>query len=63
MIGRELTGCGKSLAFALPIVEQLRKAGNLGSGLTQAIVLAPTRELALQVEKTFEMLKHQSDEF
>lgn len=29
----------------------------------QAIVLAPTRELALQVTQTFEYLKHSQDEF
>lgn len=31
LIGRELTGCGKTLAFVLPVIEQLRKAGTLGS--------------------------------
>lgn len=63
VIGRELTGCGKTLAFALPLVTQLRDSGKLGSGVTQAIILAPTRELALQVEKTFDMLKHSRTEF
>lgn len=47
VIARDLTGSGKTLAFALPIVEYLRKERLLGSRSVQAIVLAPTRELAL----------------
>lgn len=49
IIARDLTGSGKTLAFALPIVERLRQAKMLGTRRIQAIVLAPTRELALQV--------------
>lgn len=49
LIARDLTGSGKTLGFALPIVEYLRKNGCLGKRRLQAIVLAPTRELALQV--------------
>lgn len=49
LIARDLTGSGKTLGFALPIVEYLRKNGFLGKRKLQAIVLAPTRELALQV--------------
>ena len=47
MIARDLTGSGKTLAFCLPMVEYLRKARLLGTRRIQAIVLAPTRELAL----------------
>ena len=45
------TGCGKTLAFVLPIVETLAKAGITSErGRTpRVIVLAPTRELAKQV--------------
>lgn len=63
MIIRDLTGSGKTLAFALPLVENLRKNKNLGKGRIQAIVLAPTRELALQVSKEVTLLKHYDDEF
>lgn len=47
MIARDLTGSGKTLAFCLPMVEYLRKNRLLGTRRIQAIVLAPTRELAL----------------
>ena len=42
-----VTGSGKTFAFALPIVEYLRKNNLFGSGKTQAIFMAPTRELAI----------------
>lgn len=47
LIVRDLTGSGKTLGFSLPLVEWLRKNKTLGSGKIQAMVLAPTRELAL----------------
>ena len=63
MIIRDLTGSGKTLAFALPMVEYFRKNKFFGTGKTQAMVLAPTRELALQVTKEFNTLKHYEGEF
>lgn len=45
MIGQARTGSGKTLAFALPIVERCDPA----TKVVQALVLVPTRELALQV--------------
>lgn len=52
LIGRARTGSGKTLAFALPVVEKLmaRKHKPRSPG---CIVLAPTRELAKQVEREF----------
>lgn len=47
----------------MPIVEYLRKKRLLDSKKIQAIVLAPTRELALQVTQTFQNLKHHANEF
>ena len=49
MIARDLTGSGKTLAFCLPITEYLRKNNFLGQRKIQAIMLCPTRELAIQV--------------
>src|ERR1700751_2676422 len=48
------TGTGKTLAFALPILESLgSKALTPGP---QALILSPTRELALQIHETFLLL-------
>ena len=54
------TGTGKTGAFVLPILQQLLKdaeseGGTLPSG-TRALVLAPTRELAVQIEDTIQGL-------
>jgi superfamily II DNA/RNA helicase len=52
MVGRARTGTGKTLAFVLPIIEQLMATAGqpraYGRGPV-CIVLAPTRELAKQV--------------
>ncbi len=45
LIGQAQTGTGKTAAFALPILHAL----DLGRARVQALVLTPTRELALQV--------------
>lgn len=63
MVARDLTGSGKTFAFGLPIVEYLRKNHLLGTRRPQAIILAPTRELALQVTKEIEKIKHYDREF
>jgi len=47
IIARDLTGSGKTLAFGVPMIEYLRKNKFLKTGKLQAIMLAPTRELAL----------------
>jgi len=63
LIARDLTGSGKTIAFGLPTVEYLRRNKFLGCRKTQAIVLAPTRELAIQVTREIEKLKHYDNEF
>ncbi|HEY3930164.1 MAG TPA: DEAD/DEAH box helicase [Candidatus Koribacter sp.] len=48
------TGTGKTLAFLVPALEMLRETEPCG---IQALVLVPTRELAMQVHGVFEQLK------
>jgi ATP-dependent RNA helicase DeaD len=50
VVGLAQTGTGKTAAFAVPILSQL----DLRQKSPQALVLAPTRELALQVSEAFE---------
>lgn len=50
VIAQAQTGTGKTAAFALPILQQI----NLQTTHTQALILAPTRELAIQVATQFE---------
>ena len=50
VMGLAQTGTGKTAAFALPILSNL----DLKQKTPQALVLAPTRELALQVSEAFE---------
>src|SRR5471030_2942963 len=50
MIGQAQTGTGKTAAFALPILHRIDPAKRE----PQALILAPTRELALQVATAFE---------
>ena len=49
VLARSSTGSGKTLAFAVPIVERLTPGG----GSPNALILAPTRELASQVTEEF----------
>lgn len=59
LIGRAKTGTGKTLAFGIPILERVIKDNKENKLLRQSrrlprvLVLAPTRELAKQVEKEF----------
>lgn len=63
LIARDLTGSGKTLAFALPVVEYLRKKNLFKTGQVQAVMIAPTRELALQISAEVTKLKHSVEEF
>jgi ATP-dependent RNA helicase DeaD len=49
VVGLAQTGTGKTAAFAIPILSKI----DVNSKATQALVLAPTRELALQVAEAF----------
>jgi ATP-dependent RNA helicase RhlE len=48
VVGIAQTGTGKTLAFAIPTLQQISARGK------QALILLPTRELAVQVEETFQ---------
>lgn len=49
VLGRGRTGSGKTLAFLLPIVTRLAQGASARRGAPRALVLAPTRELAAQI--------------
>jgi superfamily II DNA/RNA helicase len=57
VLGRGQTGSGKTLAFGLPMLTRLA-GGRSASRKPRAIVLVPTRELAMQVHDGLEPLAH-----
>lgn len=54
VIGTAQTGTGKTLAFLIPLIELLRREP---SKQASALVLLPTRELAIQVHQQYEDLR------
>jgi ATP-dependent RNA helicase RhlE len=50
VIGVAQTGTGKTLAFAIPVIQRLSRSEG------QCLILVPTRELALQVNETFQKI-------
>ena len=57
--GRDLMGCaqtgtGKTAAFALPMLDRLSAAAPRRKGAIRALILTPTRELALQIGESFD---------
>lgn len=54
VIGQARTGTGKTAAFAIPVLEQLDLS--VKKAKPQALILTPTRELAVQVENEFRRL-------
>ena len=55
LIGQAQTGTGKTAAFSLPLLSRL----DLSSKDTQILVLAPTRELAIQVAEAMQSYARQ----
>ena len=49
VIGIALTGTGKTLAFGIPLLQRIAESKAKGGKFDQALILLPTRELALQV--------------
>ncbi len=56
VLGQARTGTGKTAAFAVPIIERIKHSGK--NTPPRALVLVPTRELAVQVRDEFEKLAH-----
>ena len=55
LLGCAQTGTGKTAAFAIPILQILheeKEAGNTHKGI-KALILTPTRELAIQIDESF----------
>lgn len=68
IVARDLTGSGKTIAFCLPLVERFRKKGYFeqtpgARRKLRTIILAPTRELAVQVTNELKKLRHSSAEY
>ncbi|HDQ39963.1 MAG TPA: DEAD/DEAH box helicase [Desulfonatronum sp.] len=56
ILGLAQTGTGKTAAFVLPILQKLLTLNTPKHGPVKVLVLAPTRELALQIHENFETL-------
>jgi ATP-dependent RNA helicase DeaD len=65
VVGLAQTGTGKTAAFALPVLSKLAELSEINgpSGTTKVLVLAPTRELALQVAEAFTSYAKYMDSF
>ena len=60
VLGLAQTGTGKTAAFALPLLQRMIDADAPVRGPVRVLVLAPTRELALQIHDTFISLGKQT---
>ncbi len=58
LIGCAETGTGKTAAFLLPIMQRLLTQPVAGQAGTRVLILAPTRELAVQIEDEFQGLAY-----
>jgi ATP-dependent RNA helicase RhlE len=64
--GRDVFGCaqtgtGKTAAFALPILQHLLEEARPARRVIRALVLSPTRELAIQIEESFADYAHYTE--
>ena len=67
LLGCAQTGTGKTAAFAIPILQLMHQqkqtnsfqqsTGNRQTRNIQALILTPTRELAIQIEESFELME------
>tara|TARA_Y100000034_G_scaffold134951_1_gene204995 strand:- start:374 stop:1600 length:1227 start_codon:yes stop_codon:yes gene_type:complete len=56
LIGKSKTGSGKTAAFGIPLVDALKHSSRV-----QALILAPTRELAMQISRELEKFGKYTD--
>ncbi|MFD2743617.1 MULTISPECIES: DEAD/DEAH box helicase [Sphingobacterium] len=56
LIGCAQTGTGKTAAFAIPIVQLLSQTKSTSRSSIKALVLAPTRELSIQIGESFALI-------
>lgn len=54
------TGTGKTAAFLLPVIHQIMQNNNASNSI-KALVIVPTRELALQIDRSLEGLSYFTD--
>ncbi len=54
LIGQARTGTGKTLGFGVPLLQRVKSKAEGADGVPQALVVAPTRELAVQVSSDIE---------
>jgi len=63
LLGQAATGTGKTAAFALPLLQRIADPGRSTKGgrrAVRALVLVPTRELAMQVAEALHKYGHQA---
>ncbi len=56
LIGIAQTGTGKTAAFVLPILEKLASGGRASAHVPRVLIVAPTRELAAQIDENVRLL-------
>ncbi len=56
IVGQSCTGSGKTAAFSIPIIEQIKEGG----GGLKSLIVAPTRELCLQITRDIRALARNS---
>jgi ATP-dependent RNA helicase RhlE len=61
ILGLAQTGTGKTAAFALPVLQLLSASAQKGYKHTRALIVTPTRELALQISESFESYGRYTD--
>lgn len=61
ILGLAQTGTGKTAAFALPILQLLNRESFNGYKHTRALILTPTRELAVQISESFQTYGRYTD--
>jgi superfamily II DNA/RNA helicase len=55
LIGQARTGTGKTLGFGVPLLQRVQDRSEGATGVPQALVVVPTRELCVQVAKDLEL--------